>query len=75
MDTTADLWTAFLAALIWVVHPVQSAAVIYVSGRADPLAATFGFLGLVLSLRFGVRGEIGNGPLGLGRAFVFLPAR
>jgi tetratricopeptide (TPR) repeat protein len=39
------------AALVWAVHPVQSAAVIYISGRADPLAATFGFLGLFLLLR------------------------
>ena len=42
---------AFLAALVWAIHPVQSAAVIYVSGRADPLAAAFGFLGLCLILR------------------------
>ena len=39
------------AALIWAVHPVQSAAVVYISGRADPLAAGFGFLGLFLVLR------------------------
>ena len=50
MDSDSRLTTAFLAALIWVVHPVQSAAVIYVAGRADPMAATFGFLGL----RFGL---------------------
>ncbi len=42
---------AFLAALVWAIHPVQSAAVIYISGRADPLAATFGFLGLYLAFR------------------------
>ncbi|HLW36397.1 MAG TPA: tetratricopeptide repeat protein [Chthoniobacterales bacterium] len=42
---------AFFAALAWAIHPVQSAAVVYVSGRADPLAATFGFLGLFLLLR------------------------
>jgi tetratricopeptide (TPR) repeat protein len=42
---------AFFAALIWIVHPVQSSAVIYISGRADPLAAAFGFCGLYLSLR------------------------
>ena len=42
---------ALLAALVWLVHPVQSAAVVYVSGVADPLAATFGFLGLFLGLR------------------------
>ena len=42
---------AFLAALVWLLHPVQSSAVIYIAGRADPLAATFGFLGLYLGLR------------------------
>src|SRR5438876_4017789 len=42
---------AFVAALVWAIHPVQSAAVAYVSGVADPLAATFGFLGLFLLLR------------------------
>ncbi len=42
---------AFFAALAWAVHPVQSAAVVYISGRADPLAATFGFLGLFFLIR------------------------
>lgn len=42
---------AFLAALAWAIHPVQTAAVAYVSGRADPLAAAFGFLGLYCALR------------------------
>jgi tetratricopeptide (TPR) repeat protein len=44
------LWIAFLAVLVWAIHPVESAAVTYVSGRADPLAATFGFFGLYLFL-------------------------
>jgi len=39
-------WLAFIAALIWAVHPVHTAAVAYVSGRADPLAALL----LILSL-------------------------
>jgi hypothetical protein len=39
-------WLAFVAALVWAVHPVHTAAVAYISGRADPLAAMFGFLGL-----------------------------
>src|SRR4029077_10415896 len=39
------------AALVWAIHPVQSAAVVYVSGLADPLAATFGFVGLFFMLR------------------------
>jgi hypothetical protein len=42
---------AFLAALVWAIHPVQTAAVAYISGRADPLAAAFGFLGLYCALR------------------------
>jgi tetratricopeptide (TPR) repeat protein len=42
---------AFLATLAWAVHPVHTAAVVYVSGLADPLAATFGFLGLYSGIR------------------------
>ena len=42
---------AFVAALVWAIHPVNSSAVIYISGRADPLAAAFGFLGLYLVIR------------------------
>jgi protein O-mannosyl-transferase len=44
-------WIAGGAALVWAIHPVQSAAVAYISGLADPLAATFGFLGLYLCVR------------------------
>jgi protein O-mannosyl-transferase len=44
---------AFFAALVWAVHPVHNAAVVYISGRADPLAALFGFVGLYLILRSG----------------------
>jgi tetratricopeptide (TPR) repeat protein len=42
---------AFFAALVWAIHPVHNAAVVYISGRADPLAAVFGFVGLHLILR------------------------
>ena len=42
---------ALVAALVWAVHPVQSAAVVYISGRADPLAAAFGFFGLFFLLQ------------------------
>ena len=44
-------WLAFAAAGIWAIHPVHNAAVVYISGRADPLAALFGFCGLYLGLR------------------------
>jgi tetratricopeptide (TPR) repeat protein len=42
---------AFLATLAWAIHPVHTAAVVYISGRADPLAAVFGFLGLYFAIR------------------------
>jgi tetratricopeptide (TPR) repeat protein len=40
-----------LATLVWAIHPVHSAAVVYISGRADPLAAAFGFFGLYCGIR------------------------
>jgi protein O-mannosyl-transferase len=42
---------AFFATLAWAIHPVHTAAVVYASGRADPLAAAFGFLGLYSGIR------------------------
>jgi tetratricopeptide (TPR) repeat protein len=44
-------WLAFFATLVWAVHPLHTAAVAYISGRADPLAAMFGFLGLYCGIR------------------------
>jgi protein O-mannosyl-transferase len=41
---------SFAAAFVWAIHPLHNAAVAYVSGRADPLAAMFGFAGLWLAL-------------------------
>lgn len=45
---------ALLAAALWVVHPVHSAAVDYISGRADSLAFFFAAAGWL----FFLRGEI-----------------
>src|SRR5207302_7584448 len=42
---------AFVIALIWAVHPVHSAAVDYISGRADSLAFLFASAGWLLFLR------------------------
>lgn len=42
---------AFFAALLWMVHPVHSAAVDYVSGRADSLAFFFACSGWLLFFR------------------------
>ena len=63
---------AFLAALVWLWHPVQSAAVIYVAGRADPMAAAFGFLALYLGLRMRRASGYQKWAFGLGAAFCFL---
>lgn len=51
LDKGERRWAALVGALIWAVHPVQSAAVVYVAGRADPLSALFGFFGCYLILR------------------------
>ena len=56
---------AFLVALIWVVHPVHSAAVDYIAGRADSLAFFFAASGWLLLLR----AEIA--PRGVVRVFLY----
>src|SRR6266404_3721480 len=43
--------SAFLIALVWVVHPVHSAAVDYISGRADSLAFFFAAAGWLLFIK------------------------
>ena len=42
---------AFFVALLWIVHPVHSAAVDYISGRADSLAFFFACAGWLLFIR------------------------
>jgi len=43
--------SAFLVSFLWAVHPVHSAAVDYISGRADSLAFCFAAAGWLLFLR------------------------
>jgi tetratricopeptide (TPR) repeat protein len=45
--------SAFIVALLWVVHPVHSAAVDYISGRADSLAFFFAAAAWLLFLKSG----------------------
>jgi hypothetical protein len=47
----AVYWAGAIA-LLWAIHPLYTSAICYISGRADPLAALFGFCGLWLALRF-----------------------
>ena len=42
---------ASLSTLAWTLHPLHSAVIDYVSGRADALAAFFGFTGLYFAVR------------------------
>lgn len=72
LDERRGPWIAFLAALVWLIHPVQSAAVVYVSGRADPLAACFGFFGLFLTLRMFRGNQTRKWLAGFGAALCFL---
>jgi Flp pilus assembly protein TadD len=53
---TADcgLRTALFAALLWALHPIQTDAVTYISGRRDILTGLFFFLGLSAFLRLRV---------------------
>ncbi len=43
--------SAFLLSVLWVVHPVHSAAVDYISGRADSLAFLFAAAGWLMFLK------------------------
>ena len=51
LSTLVPLPAAFVAALLYAIHPLQSEAVAYVSGRGDTLALLWLFLGLVLYRR------------------------
>jgi Flp pilus assembly protein TadD len=50
-STSRMSYAAFWIALLWTVHPVHSAAVDYISGRADSLAFLFASAGWLLFLR------------------------
>jgi protein O-mannosyl-transferase len=50
-SSSAGSAAAFLVSLLWIVHPVHSAAVDYMSGRADSLAFLFASAGWLLFLR------------------------
>ena len=65
---------AFVATLAWAIHPVHTAAVAYISGRADPLAAAFGFLGLYFAIRALRTNGAGRWLLILGAGALFLLA-
>lgn len=50
IDERRSLVAAFLASLVWAIHPALTSAVAYISGRADGLAALFGFTAIYVAL-------------------------
>jgi len=50
LSAAAQRAVALGVAVLWVIHPLHTSAVTYIAGRADPLAAMFGFAGLALGL-------------------------
>src|SRR5205809_6952904 len=51
IDERKSIWLAAIVSAAWAVHPLHSGVVDYVSGRADSLAALFGFIGLYFFVR------------------------
>ncbi|HEY2714357.1 MAG TPA: tetratricopeptide repeat protein [Chthoniobacterales bacterium] len=51
LSSVSRQFLSFLIALLWVVHPVHSAAVDYISGRADSIAFFFACCAWILYLR------------------------
>ncbi len=51
------LWTGLAAALLWAVHPMNTEAVSYVTGRSEQLTATWVFLALWLWTHWSSEGD------------------
>lgn len=49
---SSDRFISFVTAALFVVHPVHTEAVSYISGRADPLAAVFALLCFILYVKY-----------------------
>jgi protein O-mannosyl-transferase len=51
LEKRKALWIATIAVAAWTLHPLHSGVVDYVSGRADSLAALFGFTALYFAIQ------------------------
>ena len=72
-DRGSIYFVALLVSLIWIVHPVQNAAVAYISGRADSLASFFALLAwLVADRAFAAKSLLRRTGLGVAAALVML---
>ncbi len=50
-------WLAVITSFIFLVHPLQTEAVTYVSGLGDPLSNFFIFLGIIFFIKFRISGK------------------
>lgn len=70
LSAAAQRAVALGVAVLWVIHPLHTSAVTYIAGRADPLAAMFGFAGLALGLAsFEPRRRVGQWRVGAALGF------
>ena len=67
----APRFVQFAVPLIYVVHPLHTQAVTYISGRGDPMAGAFVLLGMWCALR---EGSIGKRAAGIAAAMACLVA-
>ncbi len=59
-EGSAD-WLGFASALVWVVHPIHTDSVQYVTQRTEVLMGLFYLLTLYCAIRSGVGGGVGGG--------------
>jgi tetratricopeptide (TPR) repeat protein len=64
LDCARNEMIAGSVALLWTIHPIHSAAVAYISGRADSLAVVFGALAWLMATRAERSGTSSRGALG-----------
>ncbi|NOY69678.1 MAG: tetratricopeptide repeat protein [Deltaproteobacteria bacterium] len=64
-NTIDAIWPAFFAALVWLVHPLNSQAVTYVVQRMTSLVALFYFLSMLLYVTGRMKARSGR-PWGMG---------
>ena len=66
---------AFLTALVFLIHPLQTEAVTYISGLGDPLSAFFMFLSILYFVGYRQSGERRHYAASLGSAILSLMVR
>lgn len=50
-------WVAVVTSVLFAVHPIHTAAITYISGRADPLATLFSLISLIFFINYSNAGQ------------------